>query len=203
MNKAYLLIYACNDGSMNIVKTENGKRLFSVDKMHKCEISTLDWVDMKTPCKMDSLNLLSRGTLLDSLIIPIIPHESSDKKNVMKLNFLCEFNPLTDMRFLVTTDVASNLHISLNGLFPICKLDIHSLLAPHNLSDSRTLSTLFLDDLSSFHILLCAKSDQSPSKEYLCFANIDTNIIHYYKQDIAVKYSSIFSISSHLSFSRT
>lgn len=86
------MIYACDDGSMNIVKTENGKRLFSVDKMHKCEISTLDWVDIQVQCKIEYLNLFSKGSLIDSFIIPIIPHETSDKKNVMKLNFLSEFN---------------------------------------------------------------------------------------------------------------
>ena len=31
---------------MNVVRTENGKRLFSVDKVHKCSISSLEWVKM-------------------------------------------------------------------------------------------------------------------------------------------------------------
>ncbi|KAL4460943.1 hypothetical protein ABPG74_016415 [Tetrahymena malaccensis] len=182
---SYLLIYACDDGSMNIVKTENGKRLFSIDKMHKCQISTLDWVDLQVQCKIENLNMFSKGSQIDSFIIPIIPHEASEKKNVMKLNFLSEFNNKNDIRFLVTSDIASNLNISFNGLFTVCKFDLQQIVSNSNLSEPRSLSTLFLDDLSSFHIFISAKSSTNPSKDYLCFANIDTNIIHYYKEDIA------------------
>jgi hypothetical protein len=72
---------------MNVVKTENGKRLFSVDKVHKCSISSLEWVKMGKGIglNIESLNLLIKNTMLDSFILPVIPHETSDKKNVMKL----------------------------------------------------------------------------------------------------------------------
>lgn len=53
----------------------------------------------------------------------MIPHETSDKKTVMKLSFLSDISSGTDMRLLVTSDVASNLHVTFNGLFPIGKFN--------------------------------------------------------------------------------
>lgn len=69
--------------------------------------------------------------MLDNFILPLIPHETSDKKNVMKLSFLADFSTESDMRFLVTSDVASNLHVTFNGLFPIAKYNIQSILADY------------------------------------------------------------------------
>lgn len=111
---------------MNVVRTENGKRLFSVDKVHKCSISSLDWVEMATGMlgNIGALNLLLKNSMLDNFILPMIPHETSDKKNVMKLNFLSDFASENDMRLLVTSDIASNLHVTFNGLFPIAKFNI-------------------------------------------------------------------------------
>ena len=113
---------------MNIVKTENGKRLFTIDKLHKCQISSLDWIDLQIKSQISKLNPFQTGSIINNFIIPIIPHEFSDKKNVMKLNFFTEFNPLKDIRLLITSDIECHLNISFNGTLTICKLDIAELI---------------------------------------------------------------------------
>jgi len=73
---------------MNVVRSENGKRVLSVEKWHKCSLTSLDWVDIAVSTNYQTLNLLAKGQLLDSLILPMIPHEHTDKKTIMKVYFL-------------------------------------------------------------------------------------------------------------------
>lgn len=114
---------------------------------------------MHVTTNVDSLDLLKKGTLLDAFIIPMIPHEASDKKNVMKLNYLSELSESshpaasTWMKLLVTCDCARNLHITVNGLFPILKYNVSTVLEPFGFTPVTAVETLFVNDLSEFHII--------------------------------------------------
>ena len=77
------LAYACQDGRVIIIKTENGEKLHSINSKTTSiggwNLNGITWNFYTYIENIDEINPLKKNSLLDKLIPQISPHIFSDK----------------------------------------------------------------------------------------------------------------------------
>jgi len=70
----------CEDGSVKILKTENGEVIYHIKKhYHQVSINSANIVQYSEIKNKGKINQFKESALLDQLILPVGPHIFSDK----------------------------------------------------------------------------------------------------------------------------
>lgn len=72
------MAYGLNDGSVRLVRTENGEQILSLDGAHSAEIITMTFVAY---CQLESTEFMpfQKNSLESKLILNISPHKGCNR----------------------------------------------------------------------------------------------------------------------------
>ena len=106
-----MILYALADGSLHVLKTENGEKVFQIEKkeLHYSPLVDINWIHFHD-IRYNTDNLIQNSnSFLNKLILPISPsfvgpNLQSDRRALLKLQYLKEVEQSKQFSILLSSD---------------------------------------------------------------------------------------------------